>query len=52
MFTKLTQELTTIADLPDKPLEGPGAIGTQELKEKFEELLTDAIQAAVDCLEV
>lgn len=24
----------------------------QELKEKFEELLTDAIQAAVDCLEV
>lgn len=37
MFTKLTQELTTIADLPDKPLEGPGAIGTQELKEKFDE---------------
>ena len=36
MFTKLTQELTTIADLPDKPLEGPGAIGTQELKAKFD----------------
>ena len=37
MFTKLTQELTTIADLPDKPLEGPGAIGTQELKAKFDD---------------
>jgi len=37
MFTKLTQELTTIADLPDKPLEGAGAIGTQELKAKFDE---------------
>jgi len=36
MFTKLTQELTTIADLPDKPLEGPDAIGTQELKAKFD----------------
>lgn len=37
MFTKLTQELTTIADLPDKPLEGPEAIGTQELKAKFDD---------------
>lgn len=37
MFTKLTQELTTIADLPDKPLEGPDAIGTQELKAKFDD---------------
>ena len=37
MFTKLTQELKTIANLPDKPLEGPGAIGTQELKAKFDD---------------
>ena len=52
MFTKLTQELTTIADLPDKPLEGPGAIGTQELKAKFDddantlrEFVNDLIEA-------
>lgn len=52
MFTKLTQELTTIADLPDKPLEGPGAIGTRELKAKFDddantlrEFVNDLIEA-------
>ena len=52
MFTKLTQELTTIADLPDKPLEGPGAIGTQALKAKFDddantlrEFVNDLIEA-------
>jgi hypothetical protein len=38
MFNKLTEKLTTIADLPDKPLEGPGAVeSTQALKEKFDD---------------
>jgi len=38
MFTKFTEELTAITDLPDKPFEGPNKLdNAAQLKAKFEE---------------
>jgi len=37
MFTKFTEELTAITDLPDKPLDGVGGLSPAQLKAKFEE---------------
>lgn len=36
MFTKFTEELNIISELPDKPLEGAGKITVAELKSKFD----------------
>ena len=37
MFTKFTEELRAITDLPDKPLDGVGALTPDQLKAKFDE---------------
>lgn len=37
MFTKFTEELSAITDLPDKPLDGVGGLSPAQLKAKFEE---------------
>lgn len=37
MFTKFTEELKAITDLPDKPLDGVGGLSPAQLKAKFEE---------------
>jgi len=37
MFTKFTEELTAITDLPDKPLDGVGGLNPAQLKAKFDE---------------
>ena len=37
MFTKFTEELNAITDLPDKPLDGVGGLSPAQLKAKFDE---------------
>ena len=53
MFAKFTEELTTIADLPDKPLDGVDGLSPDELKAKFDEdpnKLKDFINDWIDAI--
>lgn len=53
MFTKFTEELTAITDLPDKPLDGVGGLSPAQLKAKFEEdpnKLKDFINDWIDAI--
>lgn len=53
MFTKFTEELTAITDLPDKPLDGVGGLNPAQLKAKFEEdpnKLKDFINDWIDAI--
>lgn len=53
MFTKFTEELTAITDLPDKPLDGVGGLTPAQLKAKFEEdpnKLKDFINDWIDAI--